>query len=162
MGRGLCYNTDAFLIRMGTCMKKKFFDLTMLRFLLVGAANTLVGAGIMFALYNLAGCSYYVSSAANYICGGVLSFVLNRSFTFRSQTRDRKGIILEALRFALTVGACWFLAYSCAKPLALRLLADEGERLRDNLAMGIGMVIYTGLNYLGQRFFAFRGREDKQ
>ena len=29
----------------------------MLRFLLVGVVNTLVGAGIMFLLYNLAGCS---------------------------------------------------------------------------------------------------------
>ena len=46
---------------------KKFFDPSMLRFLLVGVVNTLVGAGIMFLLYNLAGCSYWLSSAANYI-----------------------------------------------------------------------------------------------
>ena len=29
--------------------------------------------------------------------------------------------------------------------------------VRDNVAMLAGMVIYTALNYLGQRFFAFRG-----
>ena len=52
---------------------KKFFDPSMLRFLLVGVVNTLVGAGIMFLLYNLAGCSYWLSSAANYIVGGVVS-----------------------------------------------------------------------------------------
>ena len=27
---------------------------------------------------------------------------------------------------------------------------------RDNVAMLVGMVLFTGLNYLGQRFFAFR------
>ena len=34
---------------------KKLFDPTMFRFLLVGVANTLVGCGVMFGLYNLAG-----------------------------------------------------------------------------------------------------------
>ena len=34
---------------------KKLFDPTMFRFLLVGVANTLVGCGVMFELYNLAG-----------------------------------------------------------------------------------------------------------
>ena len=57
---------------------KKFFDPSMLRFLLVGVVNTLVGAGIMFLLYNLAGCSYWLSSAANYIVGGVVSYFLNK------------------------------------------------------------------------------------
>ena len=34
---------------------KKLFDPTFFRFLLVGVANTLVGFGVMFGLYNLAG-----------------------------------------------------------------------------------------------------------
>ena len=67
---------------------KKFFDPSMLRFLLVGVVNTLVGAGIMFLLYNLAGCSYWLSSAANYIVGGIVSFCLNKYFTFQSKTRE--------------------------------------------------------------------------
>ena len=36
-------------------------------FLLVGVVNTLAGMGIMFGLYNAAGCSYWASSAANYV-----------------------------------------------------------------------------------------------
>lgn len=63
---------------------KKFFDPSMLRFLLVGVVNTLVGAGIMFLLYNLAGCSYWLSSAANYIVGGVVSYFLNKYYTFKN------------------------------------------------------------------------------
>ena len=93
---------------------KKFFDPSMLRFLLVGVVNTLVGAGIMFLLYNLAGCSYWLSSAANYIVGGVVSYFLNKYYTFKNTERSWK----QVLRFALNVAACWLLAYGIAKPLA--------------------------------------------
>ena len=127
---------------------KKFFDPSMLRFLLVGVVNTLVGAGIMFLLYNLAGCSYWLSSAANYIVGGVVSYFLNKYYTFKNTERSWK----QVLRFALNVAVCWLLAYGIAKPLALRLLA--------NAAMLAGLCLYTALNYLGQRFFAFRAKED--
>lgn len=135
---------------------KKFFDPSMLRFLLVGVVNTLVGAGIMFLLYNLAGCSYWLSSAANYIVGGLVSYFLNKYYTFKNTERSWK----QVLRFALNVAVCWLLAYGIAKPLALRLLAGFDEKLQTNAAMLAGLCLYTALNYLGQRFFAFRAKED--
>lgn len=135
---------------------KKFFDPSMLRFLLVGVVNTLVGAGIMFLLYNLAGCSYWLSSAANYVVGGVVSYFLNKYYTFKNTERSWK----QVLRFALNVAVCWLLAYGIAKPLALRLLAGFDEKLQTNAAMLAGLCLYTALNYLGQRFFAFRAKED--
>lgn len=135
---------------------KKFFDPSMLRFILVGVVNTLVGAGIMFLLYNLAGCSYWLSSAANYIVGGVVSYFLNKYYTFKNTERSWK----QVLRFALNVAVCWLLAYGIAKPLALRLLAGFDEKLQTNAAMLAGLCLYTALNYLGQRFFAFRAKED--
>ncbi len=135
---------------------KKFFDPSMLRFLLVGVVNTLVGAGIMFLLYNLAGCSYWLSSAANYIVGGVVSYFLNKYYTFKNTERSWR----QVLRFALNVAVCWLLAYGIAKPLTLRLLAGFDEKLQTNAAMLAGLCLYTALNYLGQRFFAFRAKED--
>lgn len=135
---------------------KKFFDPSMLRFLLVGVVNTLVGAGIMFLLYNLAGCSYWLSSAANYIVGGVVSYFLNKYYTFKNTERSWR----QVLRFALNVAVCWLFAYGIAKPLALRLLAGFDEKLQTNAAMLAGLCLYTALNYLGQRFFAFRAKED--
>ena len=44
---------------------RTLFDAKLWKFLLVGVVNTLAGMGIMFGLYNVAGCSYWVSSAAN-------------------------------------------------------------------------------------------------
>ena len=58
-------------------------DNKLFKFIIVGIINTIVGTAIMFGLYNLAGCSYWLSSAANYIFVSILSYVLNRKYTFR-------------------------------------------------------------------------------
>ena len=60
----------------------KLFDRTMLRFLLVGVVNTLIGAGIMFVLDNVANCSYWLSSAANYVVGGIVRYFCLTYLTF--------------------------------------------------------------------------------
>lgn len=131
---------------------KKLMDGTVVRFLLVGVINTLVGCGAMFLLYNLAHWSYWLSSAANYVLGGVVSFFLNKYFTFRR----REWSWNQVVKFAANVAVCWLLAYGLAQPLAGYLLGAWPVRVRENAAMLVGMCLYTGLNYLGQRFFAFR------
>ena len=131
-------------------------DGKLLRFLIVGVINTLVGTGIMFGLYNLAHCSYWLSSAANIVLTSVLSFFLNKYFTFQNHERSAG----QVLRFAGNIALCYLIAYGLAKPLCRLLLAGAGQRLRDNIAMLAGMCLFTGLNYLGQRLFAFREGTD--
>ena len=43
-----------------------------------------------------------------------------------------------------------------AKPLALKALAGQSLKVQENVAMLVGMCLYTGFNYLGQKFFAFK------
>ena len=133
-------------------MERKLIDGTVPRFLLVGVINTLVGCGTMFLLYHWAHCSYWVSSAANYLLGGIVSFFLNKYFTFRKKEWSWQQVV----RFALNVAVCWLLAYGLAKPLVMHLLNGQSQWLQENTAMLVGMCLYTALNYLGQRFFAFR------
>ena len=136
----------------------KLFDPTFFRFILVGLVNTAVGYGVMFGLYNLTPLNtwgsrgQWIASAANYIVGSVVSFFLNKHFTFRSREKG-PGVVL---RFAANITVCWLLAYGLAKPLVLQLLAGRSLWLQENAAMLVGMCLYTALNYLGQRFFAFR------
>ena len=132
--------------------KTKLIDGTVPRFLLAGVINTLVGCGAMFLLYNVAHWSYWLSSAVNYVLGGIVSFFLNKYFTFRRREWSWRQVV----RFALNVAVCWLLAYGLAERLALWALSGWPEQLRANAAMLVGMCLYTGLNYLGQRFFAFR------
>ena len=127
-------------------------DQKLAKVLVVGVINTLVGTAIMFGLYNLAHCSYWVSSAANYILTSILSFFLNKYFTFGSKEKSAA----EVLRFAVNIAVCYLLAYGIAKPLCLAALAGASAAVRDNVSMFVGMCLFTGFNYLGQRFFAFK------
>lgn len=136
-------------------MNTKIKNSTLFRFLIVGVFNTLVGCGTMFLLYNLAHCSYWVSSAANYIVGGIVSFFLNKYFTFG----NKKWEWAQVWKFVLNVTVCYLLGYGLAKPIALRLLEGQAVCVQENVAMLVGMCLYTGLNYLGQRFFAFKGKK---
>ena len=106
----------------------------------------------MFLLYNLAHWSYWLSSAANYVLGGIVSFFLNKYFTFRKRDWSWG----QVARFAVNVAVCWLLAYGLARPLVFQALTGREIWLQENAAMAVGMCLYTGLNYLGQRFFAFR------
>ena len=65
---------------------KKLFDRTFWKFILVGVTNTLFGTGIMFVFYNVFHFSYWISSASNYFFGSILSYILNRLFTFQNKT----------------------------------------------------------------------------
>ncbi len=131
---------------------KKFFDPSFFRFVAVGVINTLIGSAIMFGLYNLAGFNYWVSSAANYGFTSILSFFLNKFFTFKSKEWSKK----EVFRFAANIIVCYAIAYGAAQPLVRLLLSGASEKLRDNLSMLVGMGLFTICNYLGQRFFAFK------
>jgi putative flippase GtrA len=131
---------------------KQILDGTVLRFLLVGILNTFVGAGTMFMLYNLLNCSYWISSAANYVVGGVVSFFLNKYFTFQ----NKEWSWAQVGKFVVNVVLCYVIAYAAAKPLVMHLLMGRATKIQENIAMLAGMCLYTALNYFGQRFFAFR------
>lgn len=132
----------------------KLYNSTLIRFGLVGVANTLFGAAIMFVLYNVFGVSYWISSACNYIFGSILSYFLNKYFTFRDKAKGWR----QVLRFAIGIALCYLVAYGLAQPLVSTLLGslDLSVTARDNIAMVTGMVLFVCFNYLTQRFFTFR------
>lgn len=130
----------------------RFFDKTFWKFILVGIANTLFGTAIMFVFYNVFHLSYWVSSASNYFFGSILSYFLNKHFTFQSKDNSPRSV----LRFVVNISVCYLVAYGAAKPLIRYLFAGLGTTLQDNLAMLAGMCVFVALNYCGQRFFVFR------
>lgn len=134
---------------------KELKNNTFLRFLIVGVVNTLVGAGLMFVLFNFFNCSYWLSSVANYLVGGICSFVLNKFFTFSAKGFSWQ----EVIRFVLTVAMCYLIAYGGAKLAFLYLFAQLSPKLQGNLALALGMVCYTLLNYFVQKKWVFVKRD---
>lgn len=130
-------------------------DKKIAKFLIVGVINTLVGSGLMFLLYNMLGVSYWISSTSNYIVGGIVSYFLNKYFTFQNKENSFKQIIL----FIINIAVCYFIAYFCTKKIVYFLLPDLSEKFRGNIALFTGMCFYTGLNYIGQRVIVFSEKE---
>ena len=137
---------------------KKFFDITFWKFILVGVANTLFGTGIMFLFYNVFHLSYWISSASNYFFGSILSYFLNRMFTFRSSGHTKETLP----RFVINISLCYLVAYGLAKPLVVYILSNAATNIQENIAMLVGMCLFVGLNYIGQRFFVFKTSKEEQ
>jgi len=128
------------------------FDKVFFKFIIVGIINTLAGSAIMFILYNIAGVGYWFSSAANYVIGSVLSFFLNKYFTFSV----RQWSVFMVFTFIANIAVCYGIAYGIAKPVMNYILRGNTQELRENAALFTGMCIFTGINYLGQRFIVFK------
>ncbi|MBQ3110606.1 MAG: GtrA family protein [Clostridia bacterium] len=152
---------------------KNVVDEKLFKFILVGILNTLVGYAINFTALNVFGLSFMLAGALNYIPTSVMSFFLNKYFTFKSKGNLKK----EALRFAVNIAVCWLLAYGIAKPVTTFLMGlapievfdfvrfitfgylNATEQIIDNVATIVGMGLFVVFNYTGQRFFAFKAEE---
>ena len=134
--------------------KKQLFDKTFLTFLVVGIVNTAFGTAIMFVLYNAFGCSYWVSSFCDYFFGSILSYFLNKHFTFHYQGTDWRSIV----KFALNIVVCYLIAYSIALPLTRWCLESMhlSKPVVENVAMLVGTGLFMLINYFGQKFLAFK------
>lgn len=131
-------------------------DRKLMRFAAIGTANTILGMGIMFGMYNWLGCGYWVSTAANYLITSVISFFANKYLTFHNHQKS----IRQAFRFAANIALCYVFAFSVAKPLVIRLMAHVRHNVQENVSMLVGMGLFSCCNYLGQRLVVFREVRD--
>lgn len=133
------------------------FDIKTVKFLLVGVVNTVVGAGVMFVLYNVFKANYWLATASNYIVGSIVSFFLNKYFTFNNNEKS----FMQIVKFVLNISLCYFIAYGAAKPVVSYLLVGVRGKVQDNLSMMSGMCFFIVLNYFGQRIFVFKEKGEK-
>ena len=149
-------------------MKEKLlslFDEKMWKFLLVGILNTLVGNGLSFLLLNLVPWEAFslgskaalsLSSGISTVLASIMSYFLNKYYTFQYKGKDR-GVIF---RFALNIAVCYFIAYTLIGNLCIELLSSQSPWIRENVSMVVGMCSFVACNYIGQRFFAFREKKE--
>ncbi|MFC3883558.1 GtrA family protein [Bacillus songklensis] len=125
-----------------------------LRFLLVGLINTFIGLSVMYVLLHAAHLSYWLSTFGGNAAGACVSYVLNKSFTFRSAQPIQHTIY----RFVAVISLCYFLAYFVGIRSAFWIMervVDLPLTYVEDVAILFGTAFYTILNYLGQRQFVF-------
>lgn len=125
------------------------------RFLMVGIINTIVGLSAMYFFLHGLSFSYWASTFIGNIIGAVVSYFLNRAFTFKSSTAVGKSIF----RFTAVILICYFLSYYLGEKLAFTILSKMpfiSNKYAADIAVLFGTGIYTITNYLGQRLFVFQ------
>lgn len=143
---------------------KQFFDIKFWKFIMVGILNTLVGMGLQFLFFNLCGWGEWLSSIVGYILGSILSYFLNKHFTFKNKEKGIKPVI----KFAVNIAVCYGLAYGIAIPLvnwvctvnSVTMFGWTVEKFAGNASMLIGSCLFVAFNYIGQRFFAFKEKSE--
>lgn len=130
---------------------KTLFDRLMksdfVKYGLVGVVNTLITAIIIFALMNIFHVSYRISNLAGYIAGFFNSFILNKTWTFKSNQSSTFG---QFIRFTAVFAVCYLLQHGLVVALVEKLHVDE------NLSTLAGMVFYTVIGFFFNKIFTFK------
>ncbi|KWT82687.1 MULTISPECIES: GtrA family protein [unclassified Variovorax] len=119
----------------------------LLRFAAVGVVNTALGYAVIFACMYVAGLGAVLSNVIGYAVGLIASYLLNRSFTFRSAAPPRR----EIIRFV----AIFLLAYLANLGMLVFLIRHAG--VHEGLAQVIAGVVYFALSFVLNKYYVFAG-----
>jgi putative flippase GtrA len=119
-------------------------DLKLVRFLVVGLGNTLLGLLAIYA-FKWADIGDVISNALGYGVGIIFSFCLNRQWTFRHKASPWAPF----MRFIVVIGVAYALnllvVMSCINALHINAF----------IAQALGIPAYTIVSYLGSRYYVF-------
>lgn len=117
------------------------------RYGVVGVLNTGTGLAIIATLHVGLGLNLALSNATGYLCGWLLSYALNRGWTFRHSGSHRRSL------------PAWALLVLAAYALSLTLVAGA---MRLGLpwltAQGLGVLLYSTIVLFGARYVVFARR----
>jgi putative flippase GtrA len=133
-----------------------FWNRSLLIFLVIGGVNTLLSMTVNGLLNHYAGWHFFFSSAFAFVVTSVPSFYFNRKYSFKSKAPLRRSL----LKFTVLVTGCFLLSYGLNELLLPRLQAGVWSGMNGllyTLVRIVGLqVVFTVLNYLGQRLWAFK------
>lgn len=114
---------------------------------LVGVSNTLITMAVIWVMMKGLGCAEGLSNFTGYVAGLLNSFVWNKQWTFKG---SEAGWTKSACRFAIAFAVCYVLQYG------LVLLLNHSLPIDHYYNHLIGMVFYTALNFVMNKFYTFK------
>ncbi len=115
------------------------------KFLAVGALNTLIGLSCIYAAMGILHLGFLASNALGYGLGIVMSFALNRAWTFAHAAPWRvsfpKWLAVTGVAYLCNVVAASFARWTLG--------------VDPYVAQLFGVAAYTGASFLGARQFVF-------
>jgi putative flippase GtrA len=123
------------------------------RFVIVGAFNTCIGLSVIFVMMNGFQAGYWTATFIGNTIGAIVSYILNRNFTFRSKA----SVSVSCIRFVAVILASYIGAYS----LSDQIINVTSNHLNffflsnKEASVLLGSCLYTLANYFGQKHFVF-------
>ena len=148
---------------------KNFFDIKFWKFLLVGVINTAVGEGVVLLCLHLIGWKNFVWGAgaaaiAGTVIGSIVSFFLNKYFTFQNKEKS----VTQVFKFVLNIVVCLLIRVIFAtavseicKAAGLSMFGMDVNSFAGNMGWAVGACVFVVCNYIGQRFFAIKEKEEE-
>lgn len=131
-----------------------FWDRSLLFFLIIGALNTLVS--MVGSQLLLGALGYWGSTALMFAVCSVFSFIFNRKYSFQSKAP----LLQSAVRFTVVIAVCYLVSFGISDLLVPWAVGAFAWPIPDEwvtrIAMLVAQVIFTGMNYIGQRLWAFK------
>lgn len=123
---------------------------TFARYLLVGVANTAVGYGVILIMQLHFGMHPVVANAFGYAVGLLISYALNRQYTFRSP----RGHITGLPAFIASAAICYLLN------VAVLQFSINVVGLPAAISQALAICAYTFLFYIANRYVVFSRHGD--
>jgi putative flippase GtrA len=116
------------------------------KFGLVGAANTVFTLALILLLEKILGLNYLIVNPISYLLPTISSFYFNKKWTFRSNGKVKR----EGFFFFVVIGVAWLVQY------CFLFLVVEAMKVDSFVAQIAGMIVFTSINFLGQKFITFK------
>lgn len=142
---------------------------------LVGVANTIVGLSTAYVFLNVFLSSYIISVAAAYVAGIIVSFFLNKKYTFNNNSNNNLQLFV---RFVFAMLPSYIISYYFGYHV-IQIIVDanifnhilinlskftgsEIARLTDNMAVLMSMAIYLVLGFSVNKLVIFKQKNKPQ
>lgn len=122
-----------------------------IKFGVVGIFNTIITAIVIWLLLDIAHLNDFISNLSGYIVGLINSFIWNRCWTFASKSK----IGYSAIKFLVSFLFCYVIQWGIV------LLLTNISDINTYYCHLFGMVIYTIMNFLINKYYTFKSLENE-
>jgi putative flippase GtrA len=119
-------------------MYKKVISMRVIRFLVSGGSAAVTEYGVFLFLFDLVKIDVVIANGISFLCGLMVSFLLNKHWVFKSKQRARMEVVLYVILALVNL---------LLSSLFIQLLVHTAG-ISPFIAKLIGMVVIAAWNYL--------------
>lgn len=152
----------------------RIFSKEFIIYCLVGLVNTLVGTSVAFISLNLFMLSYAAATSLSYLFGSIVSFFLNKKYTFKNKDKS----FIQFIKFFTTMLPAYIFSYWLGFQLSSICFSSQKgffysfsvliseytsivpEKIVDNFAVLFSIAIFLIVGFSINKFIVFKNEKE--